>query len=573
MNINPAQLPKRHSWLQRILVLWACVATGFSLYLIFLKNAAAGVGVSTASTGFTSETETTGSAKLPKRNLIFMVSDGMGPASLSMARYFQQFTESRDENSTLFIDEHFLGNSRTKSSSSLITDSAAGATAFSCGLKTYNGAIGLDPERRPCGTVLEAAKHAGYLTGMVVTTYITDATPAAFSTHARDRSEQQSIAAQLVGRDHLLGRPADLLIGGGRCEFLPKTKGGCREDSRDLLEEAYEDGWSFAFNREEFDSLREGKNVSLPLLALLSNGQIPFNIDRLDEQYPSLAESAQTAMNALSEATRDSDKGFFLMIEGSRIDHAGHLNDPGAQVREVLAYDEAYKAAVEFAASSDVETIVISTSDHETGGLTVGRQVTPEYPEYVWFPEVLANAEHSIEHLAAKLRNFQPKSSEKKRHELAKFVKHDILGPKGLNLEEIERTDVRRVIHHRRNAQAILADILSVQAQIGWSTHGHTAVDVNVYGYARNAALLDSLRGGNENIEFAEFVSDFLGLNLEEITETLLSKVGNRAVVESNEVPHIDPYHSNGGSLEAPHLEAHRFRGGKHPHPPHPPAH
>lgn len=107
-----------------------------------------------------------------KRNLVFMVSDGMGPAPLSLTRSFRQHVEELPYGDTLTLDKHFWGTSRTRSSSSLVTDSAAGATAFSCGKKTYNGAISTLPNHDPCGTVLEAAKRAGYHTGLVVTTKI-----------------------------------------------------------------------------------------------------------------------------------------------------------------------------------------------------------------------------------------------------------------------------------------------------------------------------------------------------------------------------------------------------------------
>ena len=105
----------------------------------------------------------------------------------------------------LVLDQHFIGSSRTRSTSSLVTDSAAGATAFSCGLKSYNGAISMLPDHTPCGTVLEAAKKAGYMTGLVVTTDITDATPACFASHVKIRTEEDLIAQQEVG-EHPLGR-------------------------------------------------------------------------------------------------------------------------------------------------------------------------------------------------------------------------------------------------------------------------------------------------------------------------------------------------------------------------------
>jgi len=140
-----------------------------------------------------------------KRNLIFMVSDGMGPASLSMTRSFRQLQGGLPIDDILVLDQHFIGTSRTRSTSSLVTDSAAGATAFSCGLKSYNGAISMLPDHTPCGTVLEAAKKAGYLTGLVVTTDITDATPACFASHVKIRMEEDLIAQQEVG-EHPLGR-------------------------------------------------------------------------------------------------------------------------------------------------------------------------------------------------------------------------------------------------------------------------------------------------------------------------------------------------------------------------------
>ena len=176
-----------------------------------------------------------------KKNVIFFVSDGMGPASLSMTRSYQQFTRGLSYNHMLNLDAFFIGSSRTRSSNSLVTDSAAGATAFSCGLKTYNGAIGMDPEGNPCGTVLESAKLNGYLTGLVVTTRVTDATPASFSAHADMRNMEQLIAQQQMG-EYELGRMVDLIIGGGRTNFYPRGSesspfgvSGSRTDDRDSV--------------------------------------------------------------------------------------------------------------------------------------------------------------------------------------------------------------------------------------------------------------------------------------------------------------------------------------------------
>lgn len=322
-------------------------------------------------------------ATLPeKRNLIFMVSDGMGPASLSLTRSFRQHVDGLPINDTLTLDQHLWGSSRTRSSNSLVTDSAAGATAFSCGKKSYNGAISIiPPNYEPCGTVLEAAKRAGYTTGLVVTTDITDATPACFSSHVVIRAMNDDIAAQQIG-DGPLGRVVDLMLGGGRCHFLPNTtSGSCRQDDYDVVSKAKEVfGWNYLNDRAGFDSLEDGENVSFPLMGLFASRDIPFEIDRrnMNDVYPSLSEMAQTAIRALEKATEKSDKGFFLMIEGSRIDHAAHINDPAAHVHEVIEYDNTFKSVLDFLDESETEGMLVATSDHETGGLALAlRKFSP----------------------------------------------------------------------------------------------------------------------------------------------------------------------------------------------------
>ena len=320
-----------------------------------------------------------------KRNLVFMVSDGMGPTSLSLTRSFKQSESGSGPGDVLVLDEHLIGSSRTRSTSSLVTDSGAGATAFSCAFKSYNGAIAVLPDHKPCGTVLEAAKQAGYLTGLVVTTRITDATPACFAAHVHQRSEEDRIAEQEVG-SHPLGRVVDLILGGGRCHFLPNTTAGsCRRDDKDVVALARENGFSYIDDRKGFDSLQQGAAVNLPLLGLLAEKDIPYEVDRRFRRdvYPSLDEMTRTALEALRRATQDSDRGFFLMIEGSRIDHAGHANDPVAQAHEVLAYDQAFASVLDFIKQSDTDTVVVSTSDHETGGLATARRQSRLLP--FWF--------------------------------------------------------------------------------------------------------------------------------------------------------------------------------------------
>lgn len=300
-----------------------------------------------------------------KVNVILMVSDGFGPASETLSRsYLQHLISSndpivqqggrwaslvpsskdapKDYRLTLPLDALLIGSSRTRSSDSLVTDSAAGATAFSCAMKSYNGAIGVDPseKRNPCGTVLEAARHQGYKTGLAVTSRITHATPAAFFAHVPDRDMESTIAEQLVST-HPLGQQVDLAFGGGLCFFLPNTTtGSCRVDGLDLIAAAKDKKnskpkYSVITDRKSFDQLPSDASA-LGTIGLFGNDHLEYEVDRLgmgnteSERQPSLAMMADKAINILRSAVKKQNAhGFFLMIEGSRIDMAQHSNDPG----------------------------------------------------------------------------------------------------------------------------------------------------------------------------------------------------------------------------------------------------
>lgn len=464
-----------------------------------------------------------------KRNLIFMVSDGMGPASLSLTRSFRQYTEGLDHSDTLTLDKHFWGSSRTRSSSSLVTDSAAGATAFSCGMKSYNGAISMLPDSTPCGTVLEAAKKAGYKTGLVVTTDITDATPACFASHVDVRSQNDDIAVQEVGNGPL-GRVVDLMFGGGRCRFFPnETDGGCRADNIDVVEMAKNDyGWNYIGDRAAFDEFWEGeKEVPLPMLGLFADTDIPFELDRqnMNDIYPSLSEMAKTALRALEKATEGSDQGFFLMIEGSRIDHAGHGNDPAAQVREVLEYDRTFQAVLDFLEKSSTPGVLVATSDHETGGLAVARQVNANYPQYLWYPAVLANASSSSEYLAHRLHGHVSKTTINSVNNLKKYINEELVIP-GLGIHDASDDELTALATKPEQAQDLFAHMISIRAQIGWSTHGHSAVDVNIY--SSGGPGTDAIRGNVENTDVGKYLREYLNVDVDAITKELNEKMTSK---------------------------------------------
>ncbi|KXJ88798.1 alkaline phosphatase [Microdochium bolleyi] len=516
----------------------ASTHSGRSLYLrlreilLFVWALFATAGILILAVWVSHNQQTSSGKTSGKRNLVFMVSDGMGPASLSLTRSFRQHVDGLEYGDTLTLDKHFWGSSRTRSSSSLVTDSAAGATAFSCGKKSYNGAIATLPDHTPCGTVLEAAKRAGYMTGLVVTTDITDATPACFSSHVGYRLEEGSIALQQIGQG-ALNRTVDLMFGGGRCHFLPQgAPGSCREDDIDVVKIAKEEfGWNYINNRAAFDEFWEGKKeVPLPMMGLFADHDIPFELDRrnMNDIYPSLSEMAKTALRTLEKATEGSDKGFFLMIEGSRIDHAGHGNDPAAQVREVLEYDKTVAAVLEFLDESAADGVMVATSDHETGGLSVAKQLHADYPQYLWYPAVLANASSSSEFLAVKLlRHLADESisatdmASLPSDTLAPLKKYinDELVVKGLGIVDATSEEITTVMLYPELSQYAFAQMISNRAQIGWSTHGHSAVDVNIY--SSGGPGTEAIRGNVENTQIGEFLQSYLSVDTDEVTRIL----------------------------------------------------
>ncbi|KAK4626834.1 Repressible alkaline phosphatase [Fulvia fulva] len=520
---------KSRKWREIGLFVWALIATAAVVILavVYQHNLQTGGGDDDGpGEGPPSKGNSTGSGK---KNLIFMVSDGMGPTSLTLTRSWRQYTEQLPWEETLILDDHLIGQSRTRSSSSLVTDSAAGATAFSCGDKSYNGAISVLPNFEPCGSVMEAAKRMGYTTGLVVTTRITDATPAVFASHIMRREMEDEIALQMIGETHPLGRMVDLMIGGGRCHFLPNTtEGSCRHDDVDVVKVAgKKHGWHYIDNRGDFDDL--GTSAELPLLALLAETDIPYEIDRQHQSkiYPSLEETTKTALKILEAATKDSDKGFFVMIEGSRIDHAGHANDPAAQVREVLAYDHAMSAVLDFIEETDTPTLMVSTSDHETGGLATARQLHAAYPDYLWYPGVLANASQSASHTAHEYHVHLDKRSaadgdpntDPNSENLNKYLK--VLLKNNLGIHDPSIDEMEALVTKPDTSAYTFADMVSRRAQTGWSTHGHSGADVNIYSSDPEAAA--ALQGNHENTEVGEFLRSYLDLDdeVEKVTNEL----------------------------------------------------
>jgi alkaline phosphatase len=273
------------------------------------------------------------------RNIILVIADGLGFAQLNAA------IDKAKEKLNMETAE-YAGMSKTHSSTHKITDSAAAGTAIASGNKTKNGVIGQDTLGNEFESILEIAEKNGLSTGLVSTSRITHATPAAFIAHELSRNSYEAIA------DDFLDVEIDVFIGGGLDNFK------YREDGRDLTAELKEKGYTLATSIEDVMSAPAGK-----LAGLISEGHMP---PASEGRNDILVKSTEKAIEILNE----NEKGFFLMVEASQIDWGGHDNNIDYILGETFDLDETLGKILDFALA-DGETLVVVTSDHETGGLTL----------------------------------------------------------------------------------------------------------------------------------------------------------------------------------------------------------
>ncbi len=274
------------------------------------------------------------------RNVILFIGDGMGPEQVSAAQLALHGAGGRLE----FQRFPAIATVTTRSADSRVTDSAAAATAIACGVRTNNRMIGVAPDGSPLKTILEAARDHGLATGLVTTTEITDATPAAFAAHEMSRRNRVEIAKDL------LDSRVDVLLGCGPRHFIPKARGGERADGVDLIERAERDGYRILRQMRDLESPRAPKILGL------------FDAS----SRPGLEVLTATALDTLSR----SPDGFFVMIENGESDSAGHNGDASRLLRGVSELERAVKVATEFA-SLHGDTLIVVMADHETGGLVI----------------------------------------------------------------------------------------------------------------------------------------------------------------------------------------------------------
>ena len=293
------------------------------------------------------------------KNIILIIGDGMGTEHIKAARW-----KKGGINGSLHRDE-LLANGMIKTSSlnNIPPDSAAAGTAMSTGVKTVNGIIGMDQNLNELKTILELAKENSKSVGLVSNTQLSHATPASFASHEASRNDVTNIALDIAENN------VDVLLGGGEDDFLPNTINGCfdepgeRVDGRNLIDELIDKGYTYVCSDEVLNSV--DIETTKKLIGLFSDEGLirPFS--------PTLSQMTQKSLDILSK----NDNGFFLMIEAGQIDWASHSNDAFNVIEDTIDLDNTIGLVNAFVKNRN-DTLVIFTSDHETGGMTVSLEPT-----------------------------------------------------------------------------------------------------------------------------------------------------------------------------------------------------
>jgi len=400
------------------------------------------------------------------RNIIFMVVDGMSAGLPSLAEPFSRLVRGRGTRwADLARDPATArGWCDTASLGSLVADSSAASSAWATGSRVLNGAVNVLPDGRRLTPIGVLARQSGRRVGLVTTTTITHATPAGFVAVHPNRDEEEAIASQYLDA-------VDVLLGGGRQFF----EGARRTDHVDLLARFRAAGYDVCGSRASLFGPRGGSR----LLGLFASGHLPYVIDEsaattAPSAVPTLAEMTTAALDVLRKAPR----GFLLQVEGGRVDHAAHLNDASAALRELLAFDDALGVALDFAHRAG-NTLVVVTSDH--GNSNPGLNGLGEsYAGSTRGLELLASIKVSSGTVLEQLR--QGRDSQKRVS--AAFVSDVVHDRCGITLSADDASTLALAVggplpseanKQHANATGILAQVLGNYTGIGWTGMSHTA--------------------------------------------------------------------------------------------------
>lgn len=404
------------------------------------------------------------------KNIIMIVADGMGPAYTTAYRYYADDPNTPEIDPTIF-DQWHIGNASTypASVSGLVTDSAASATALASGVKSYNGAIGMDVHKQPVTTVLHRAKAKGLKTGLAVTSQIVHATPAAYVAHNVSRKNYDQIADSFYD-DRINGEhKVDIMLGGGTDFFI-------RSD-RDVRAAFMQDGYQYIDQYDQLPALTEDRGA----LGLFAPVGLPWAID--DKDPARLLTMAKTATRLL-----DNHQGYFLLLEASQVDWAGHGRDINSAMAEMQDLHTMLEWLVGYQARHP-DTLVVMTADHSTGGLTLAAN-----GDYRWEPAALHTIKQSVTSMIKHLQSTELTATER-----LVYVQSQL----GFALEQAEQESVLAMDMQAKTRQLedVLKRIIDRQTNTGWTTWGHTAIDVQVFAIGPGA---ESFAGHQDNTDIAK---------------------------------------------------------------------
>ncbi|MCT4594234.1 MAG: alkaline phosphatase [Anaeromicrobium sp.] len=458
--------------------------------------------------GFTSSIAYAGGTKDVKgpKYIFYFIGDGLGLSQRQVGELFLQET-SKDKSKRLTMNTlPVTGLKTTYSANTLVTDSAAAGTALATGHKTNNGVISKTPNGKDLKTILELAEEKGYATGLVSTTRITHATPASFASHNVNRDNENEIAVDYLDSN------VEFFAGGGYRHFAPKAweyGKSKRKDDRDLLKEFADLGYNvFAGEKDSDNFLKFAPKGKEKVFAALSYSHLPYDIDRLNTlDTPSLGQLTQKGIEVLSAY----EDGFFMMVEGGRIDHASHANDPVGAIHDVLAFDEAIKKACKFYEENPEDTLILVAADHETGGLGLGMSTN-----YFLKLEELFDVTASTEAIG-----YGDKKYDGNREAYFKYIEKVYSLE---NLTQKERTEIEKAMdledkgiegekreygYLTKEPTAIaVAHIVSNRANIHWTTFAHSGAPIPLTAVGVNA---QDFSGYNDNTMIAKKLANIIG--------------------------------------------------------------
>ncbi|MGL4740814.1 MAG: alkaline phosphatase [Sarcina sp.] len=450
--------------------------------------------------------------KSPKYVFTF-IGDGMSTVQLNAARIFLSSNEKDIKTGALAVDSFpIVGSATTHDSTSFAPDSASTATAIATGVKTHSGVIGLeaDKETKP-ESITEKFKKEGRKIGVISSVSLDHATPAAFYAHTPSRGNMYDIALQLANSNF------DYFAGGSLVQPTGKEKN--QKDAFDIIKEK---GYTVTTTKDGFNGINKDSGKVYAISdELQDSNAMTYSIDK-SENSITLADFVKKGIDVL-----DNEKGFFMMVEGGKIDWAGHANDAKSNIEETLALDEAIKVAVDFYNKHPEDTLIIVTGDHETGGMSIG-QATTGYDttfsilenqkiSYVEFDELLNKAKK--ENKLNTLKDVLPMIKDKfglitKDDSDAKNEKYKDLVLSDYQYEKLEKAFKETLkAKEKRDAESeemtflyggyepltvTLTHIINNKAGIGWTSYSHTGVPVPVYAIGQGA---EQFNGSYDNTD------------------------------------------------------------------------